>query len=226
MANKIHPTAILDDRVELGDNNEIGPYSVLYGPLLIGNDNLIAPHVTIGTPGQDTRNPRYDSSDSRIEIGDRNIIREYTAVQKPCYRDVTKIGNDVFIMQSVHVPHDAIIDDFSVITPMVVLSGIVRILKGANLGVGSSVNQYCVVGHYSIVGMGAPLLKNLKPFSRYVPNKALSVNKYAINKFGFSSMEDEISAYVLDDIYPVSVELIKIVDEYQSCCKASGRDSY
>lgn len=226
MANKIHPTAILGDRVELGDNNEIGPYSVLYGPISIGNDNFIAPHVTIGTPGQDTRNPRYDSSECRIEIGDRNIIREYTAIQKPCYRYITKIGNDVFIMQSVHVPHDAVIDDFVVITPMVVLSGIVRLLKGANLGVGCSVNQYCVVGHYSIVGMGAPLLKNLKPFSRYVPNKALTVNKYAVNKFGFSPMEDEISAYVLRDVPPVSNQLKDIVDEYQACCQASGRDSY
>lgn len=223
MANKIHPTAIVDDRVELGDGNEIGPYSVIYGPTKIGDDNFIGPHVTIGTPGQDTRNPRYDSSNCQIEIGDRNIIREYTAIQKPCYRDVTKIGSDVFLMQSVHVPHDAIIEDGVVITPMVVLAGIAMLLKGANLGIGCAVHQYTVVGQYSIVGMGSALTKNLKPFSKYVPGKPVSVNYYALEKFGFEAYREEVESYIFNDVKPESEEIAKIVEHFDLMAASSGR---
>lgn len=223
MSNKIHPTAIIAEDVVLGDNNEIGPYSVIYGPTNIGNGNLIGPHVTIGTPGQDTRNPRYDASQSRIEIGDNNIIREYTAIQKPCYRDITRIGNSVYLMQSVHIPHDAIIEDEVVITPMVVLGGITHILRGANLAVGVSVHQYSVVGQYSIVGMGAPLTKNLRPFCRYVPGKPLSVNQYAVHKFGFEAVAEQIEAYVLRREQPADERLQQLVEHYERLHQASGR---
>lgn len=226
MSNIIHPTAIIEGDVQLGDNNEIGPYSVLYGPLKIGDGNWIGPHVTIGTPGQDTRNPRYDSSNCRIEIGDGNIIREFTAIQKPCYRDVTRIGNRVFLMQSVHVPHDAILEDDVVITPMVVMGGIVRILKGANLAVGSSVHQYSVVGQYSIVAMGAAVTKNVKPFAKYVPGRPVSVNDYAVKKYGFLDVRDQIEAYLLHGKLPTDERLIGIVSEFEALSAESGRDLY
>jgi UDP-N-acetylglucosamine acyltransferase len=226
LSNLIHPTAIIEGDVTIGQGNEIGPYAVIYGPLVIGDNNLIGPHVAIGTPGQDTRNPRYDSSQSRVEIGNNNIIREFTAIQKPCYREVTRIGNGVFIMQSVHVPHDAIIHDDVVITPMVVLGGIVNILQGATLAVGCSVHQYSVVGHYSIVAMGSALAKNVKPFSKYIPNKAISVNDYAVKKYGFDAVHDQIAAYVLRGVNPTDPRLIKIVDEFNFLSEQSGRHVY
>lgn len=223
MSNIIHPTAIIGDDVELGSGNEIGAYSIIYGPTIVGNNNIISPHVTIGTPGQDTRNPRYDSSNCKIEIGNNNIIREYTAIQKPCYRDLTKIGSDVYIMQSVHVPHDALICDKVVITPMVVLGGIVRLLTGANLAVGCSVHQYSVIGHYSIVGMGSALTRNIKPFSKFIARMPLSVNDYAIEKFGFEDIKEEIYAYVLDGVDPVTPKLKLIVEEFNVLHAESGR---
>ena len=226
MANKIHPTAIIEGDVALGEDNEIGPYTVIYGPTRIGNNNLIGPHVTIGTPGQDTRTPRYDASACRIEIGNDNIIREYTAIQKPCYREATRIGNSVYLMQGVHVPHDAIIEDHVVITPLVVMGGIVHVLEGANLAIGTTVHQYSVIGQYAIVGMGAPLTKNLRPFSRYVPGKPLSVNHNAIRKYGLEALTEEIEAYVLQHRAPDSPRLQQIVDHYQQLHLASGRPEY
>jgi UDP-N-acetylglucosamine acyltransferase len=224
MANVIHPTAILEGNIQLGDNNEIGPYCVLRGPLKVGDSNLIGPHVAIGTPGQDTRNPRYDSSNCAIEIGSHNIIREFTAIQKPCYRDLTSIGDHVYLMQSVHIPHDAILQDKVVVTPMVVCGGIVRILKGANLAIGASVHQYTVVGHYAIVGMGAPLSKNLRPFSKYVPRSPVSVNEYAISKHGFDTYREEITEYVLHNVRPRSDALLELIDEFETFSRNSGRD--
>ena len=134
--------------------------------------------------------------------------------------------NDIFLMQSVHIPHDAILHDQVVVTPMVVFGGIVEVLKGANLGVGCSVHQYSVIGHYSIVGMGSALTKNLPPFSKFVPGKPLSVNSYAVNKYGFEHISNEIESYVMNGVAPVSPELKKIVGEFEELSEKSGRAQY
>ncbi len=224
--NNIHPTAIIDDRVVLGKKNTILPYTIIYGPTEIGDNNIIGPHVVIGTPGQDTRNPRYDSSNAFIKIGNRNIIREFSAIQKPCYEEVTLIGDDVFLMQGVHIPHDAHVSNKVVITPLCVLAGITRILEGANLGMGCTINQYSIIGQYSIVATGAAVMKNVKPFSRYIPNKPASVNHYALKKFGFENYSDEIIEYVLNDVKPTAPEVLDIVSIFESLHIKSGRDLY
>ena len=158
-----------------------------------------------------------------LNIGNNNIIREFTAIQKPCYRGVTSVGNNVFLMQSVHIPHDAILEDDVVVTPMVVLAGITRIMQGANLGIGCAIHQYCVVGPYSIVGMGASLTKSLKPFSKFVPGKPLAVNSYAVDRYGFSDVRDEIENYLVNGISPTSGRLLEIVKRFESATSVSDR---
>ena len=224
--NNIHPTAIIGPKVLLGDNNTIYPNTVIYGPTRIGDDNIIGPNVVIGTPGQDTRNPRYDSSNCQIIIGNRNIIREFTAIQKPCYESSTILGNDIFLMQGVHIPHDAQISDKVVITPMCALAGITKILEGANLALGCTITQHSVIGHYSIVAMGASVMKNVKPFSRFIPNRKISVNEYAIKKFGYQEYFDEICDYVMNDILPKSDVILNMVNEFIDKHSKSGRPLY
>ncbi len=224
--NDIHSTVIIEGDVKIGKNNRILPYTIIYGPIEIGDDNIIGPHVVIGTPGQDTRNPRYDSSDCFIKIGNRNIIREFTAIQKPCYENVTFIGDDVFLMQGVHIPHDAHIYNNVVITPMCVLAGITKILDGSNIGIGATINQRCVLGHYSFVAANAAVTKNIKPFSRYIPNKPISVNEYAIHKYGFEKKYEDIHNFVIKNIIPKDKELLRIIDEFYFLHEKSNLSMY
>lgn len=224
--NQIHQSVIIEGDVQLGDNNRILPNCIIYGPVEIGCDNIIGPNVVIGTPGQDTRNRYYDSSNCRIKIGNRNIIREFTAIQKPCYEDITLVGDDVYIMQSVHIPHDAHLYDKVVVTPMTVLAGLVKVLDGANLAIGCALNQRTTIGQYSIAAAGAVVMKNIKPFSRYIPGKPISVNKYAIDKYGFSAYSDEIAAYVLEDVMPTSTEITNIVNVFNQWVEKYGLETY
>ncbi len=224
--NKIHPTAILTGDIQLGENNEILPYTVLIGPLKIGDHNLIGPHAVIGSPGADTRNPRYDSSEKLITLGNNNIIREFTGIEKPCYGEITQLGNNIYLMQSVHISHDAILEDEVVITHMVALGGMARIMKGANLGMGATIHQYAIIGPYSIAATGAAVIKNIKPFSRYIPGKPLSVNQYAIDKFGYAKYSEEIQEYVLRDKLPQSSVLLEIIEPYLEFHAKSKREQY
>ena len=112
------------------------------------------------------------------------------------------------------------------ITPMCVLAGISKVLEGANLGMGATINQYNVIGQYSIVATGAAAMKNVKPFSRFIPNREISVNTYAIKKYGFERYIDEITDYVLKDIYPKSDKIKAIVDEFMVLHEESHRKLY
>ena len=224
--NQVHPSTIIEGEVKLGDNNKILPNCVIYGPVEIGDNNLIGPNVIIGTPGQDTRNRYYDSTNCFIKIGNRNIIREFTAIQKPCYEDVTMIGDDVYIMQSVHIPHDAHLYNKVVVTPMTVLAGLAKVLEGANLAIGCAINQRTTIGQYSIAAAGAVVMKNIKPFSRYIPDKPISINKYAIEKYGYNDYLDEIEAYVFDDVLPTSSTVLDIVNVFKSWVEKYGLETY
>lgn len=224
--NKIDNTVKLIGDVKLGTHNVILPFTVLIGPLEIGDNNIIGPHVVIGSPGADTRNPRYDDSKSVIKIGDNNIIREFSAIQKPCYKDITLIGNDIYVMQGVNISHDVIIQDKSVLTASVALAGIVTVLEGAYIAMGITISQRCVIGQYSIVGQGSAVVKNIKPFSKYIPGKPLSVNKYAIEKYGFQKFENEISDYIFLNKKPVSTTILSIINLFDKLHLESEKGLY
>lgn len=224
--NKIHNTVVIIGDVHLGENNEILPYSVLIGPLEIGDNNWIGPHVVIGTPGEDTKDPRHDSSNKIIKIGNNNNIREHVAIQKPCYESITKIGDDAFLMHGSHVPHDAVLWNKVTLAPNVVVGGISKLLSGCNIGMGATLHQHSVIGHYSIVATNAAAIKNVKPFSRYIPGKPISVNNYAIKKYGFEEFEEEITSYVLEDRYPKSELIQNLIKEFEKLHEISNRLLY
>lgn len=224
--NTIHPTVIIDGDVRIGSGNLIHPYSVLTGPLEIGDNNIIGPLAVIGSPGQDTRDRYYNSSQSKIVIGSSNIIREHVAVQKPCYRGLTSIGDNTYLMHNAHIPHDAIIADDAVIAPGVVLAGIVTVMKGAHIAIGCSIHQNTVVGPYAIAAMGAAVVKNIRPFSRFIPGQPISVNNYAIAKLELQESFDEIARYVLEGVPPYSPGLGEMIEDYMRRHHSSGRSQY
>ena len=212
--NNIHPTVIIDKTVVLGDNNTVGPYAVITGNTIIGNNNYIGPHTAIGVSATDTKQVDYGHKNPHLEIGNNNIIREFCVVEQPCYEPLTKIGDDVFLMQGVHLSHDNILKDHVVITNQCVV------------GMGCTINQYSIIGHYCIVATGAPCMKNVKPFSRYIPNRPISVNTYALKKYGLMDYLDEITAYVMEGVYPTTEGIRAIVDEFDEWVEKYGRETY
>ena len=224
--NKIHSSCIIESGVSFGVGNEILPNTIIYGPVKIGDNNKIGPGVVIGMPGQDTRNRSYDASQSIIEIGSDNIIREFSSIQKPCYEDKTVIADRTFLMHGVHIPHDAILQDDVIVTPGCVLAGIVKVLKGASIGISSAIHQRSVIGHYSMIAMSSSITKNIKPFTIFTPGKPPRVNRYAIDKYGFHEYQDEIINYVLYGIVPKADPLLLMVDEFNTLHNLSKRPLY
>lgn len=224
--NEIHPTALIGPDVIFGEGNKILPYTIIEGPVRIGNNNIIGPHAAIGVPATDTKHVDYNYENSFVSIGNNNIIREFSLIEQPCYEEKTIIGNDVFIMQGVHLSHDIHLQDKTVITNTSVLAGIVKVLEGANIAMACTINQYTVIGQYSIVATNAACMKNVRPFSRYIPGKPISVNYYAIKKFGFEDYKKEIEEYVLNDVEVASEPLKKLINEFNYWVEKYGQLTY
>jgi UDP-N-acetylglucosamine acyltransferase len=166
--NKIHPTAIVDSSVVIGEGNVIGPYAVILGNVHLGNDNWIGPHVAIGTPAQMRGGPHPatwggEVSSSFIEIGSRNVIREFATVHAGTV-DFTRIGNDCYFMTQSHVPHDAQIEDEVTLSNSVQLGGHTIIQSGANIGLGAVIHQRSLIGTRAMVGMGSVVTKAIPPY--------------------------------------------------------------
>ncbi|MET0235718.1 MAG: UDP-N-acetylglucosamine acyltransferase [Kibdelosporangium sp.] len=176
MANRIHQTAIIGAGVELGDDNVIGPYSVIVGRTTIGNGNWIGPHVTIGTPAEDKGGPHPvawedEFAGEGVRIGDRNKIREYVSVHQGT-RVVTSVGNDCYLLVRSHVGHDVILDDNIVLACSAQLGGHTHVWSHANIGMSTVVHQHGRIGPGAMVGMGSAVRKEVPAFTITLGNPA------------------------------------------------------
>jgi UDP-N-acetylglucosamine acyltransferase len=174
--NSIHPSAQLIGEVSLGTGNVIGPLVVVVGPVTIGDNNWIGTGAVIGGPPEvrDWEHPQDAlnlSSGNGIVIGNGNIIREYVQIHQG-WQGVTRIEDDVFLMNQSYVAHDCTVEKRSTLAANVLLGGHVRIGADANLGLGSMVHQRRYIGAGAMIGMGSVVTRDVPPFAKAYGNPA------------------------------------------------------
>ena len=164
----IHPTVIMEGDVEIGANTRIGANSYLKGPLVIGQDNQIGQQVMIGVDPEHKIKPAV----GKVVIGNGNVIREFTVIQRGIGDRETQIEDNCFIMAYNYIAHDCLVESDVILCARVSQSGHCHILKGAVLGLGCSLHQFSTVGAHAFVGMGAVVVKDVPPFCVVVGNPA------------------------------------------------------
>ncbi len=179
--NRIHPTAVVGPEVELGEDNVVGAYAVLLGPCRIGSGNWIGPHAVVGTPGE-SRGTEHSVDDSPcgngIVIGNGNVLREFSSIHQGLH-DVTRVGDDVFLMAGAHLGHDVHVDDEVTVANAVMVGGHTWIGRRANLGLGAVVHQRSVIGPGAMIAMGAGVKAPIPPYATVAgsPARVSGVNE-------------------------------------------------
>lgn len=201
----IHPTAIVDPKVkiadgvsigaysiigpdvEIGANTSVGPHVVIQGPTRIGRDNRICQFASLGEAPQDKK---YQGEPTRLEIGDRNVIREFVTMNRgtPTGGGVTRIGNDGLYMAYVHVAHDCQIGDKVIFSNNASLAGHVHVEDWVILSGFTLVHQFCSIGAHAFTGMGSAISKDVPPYLMVSGNPAEphGINKEGLKRRGFS----------------------------------------
>jgi len=76
---EIGPFSIIGPEVSIGTGTWIGPHVVIKGPARIGAGNKIFQFASVGEVPQDKK---YQGEVTRLEIGDRNVVREFVTINR------------------------------------------------------------------------------------------------------------------------------------------------
>ena len=205
MAANIHPTAVVSPQAELDDgvtvgayavigagvqvgaNTRVGPHAVLEGPTRIGADNHIFQFASVGSAPQDKK---YRGEPTRLEIGDRNVIRECVTLNRGTTKDqgVTVIGSDNLFMAYAHVAHDCRVGNQCVLANNATLGGHVFLGDWVIMGGLSAIHQFCKVGAHAFIANNAAVTRDVPPYVMAVgqPAGAHSVNAEGLKRRGFT----------------------------------------
>ncbi len=183
---EVGPFAVIGPHVTIGAGSVIGPHAVVNGPTRIGAECRIYQFASIGEAPQDKK---YKGEPTRLEVGDRNIFREYCTVNRGTVHDkgVTTIGSDGLFLASSHVAHDCVIGDHVVFANCASIGGHVEIGDWVQLGGLSAVHQFCKVGAHAFIGGGAMVSRDVPPYVLITGNPALphGVNVEGLKRRGF-----------------------------------------
>ena len=203
---KIHETAIIHPGANLGEDIEVGPYSIIEDEVKIGNRTKIGPYVHIkkwSTIGEDCH--IYESvvigsepkdlkhkpgSRSYVIIGDRNAIHEYTSIARATSAEtITEIGNDNLLMAYVHVAHDCIIGSNTILASFATLGGHVIVENKAIVAAQSSIHQFVRIGMLGFAGACAKIVQDVPPYiiADGYPARIRCLNTVGLIRSGISS---------------------------------------
>jgi UDP-N-acetylglucosamine acyltransferase len=211
---EVGPYAVIGENVEIGDGTTIGSHVVIEGPTTIGRDNRIFPFSSIGAAPQDKK---YGGEPTRLEIGDRNTIREFCTLNRGTAQDAgaTRLGNDNWIMAYVHLAHDCQVGNQTIFANNAQLAGHVHVGDYAILGGFTVVHQFVHIGAHSLTAMGTILLQDLPPYVTAAGNtaKPYGINSEGLKRRGYSqeSIGRIKAAYKL--LYKAGLSLKQARDE-------------
>lgn len=178
MATSIHPTSIVEDGAELGDDVSIGEFSIVRASVTIGPGSVIGSHCEIGF-GSDSFAGRltigsnatirshsivYCSSSigDQFETGHRAIVREHSTIGRNVrigsLADIEgscEIGHYVRIHSGVFVPAETVIGDYVWLFPYVVITN--DPYPPSDRLAGVTIEAYAAVGARSVLLPGVTI---------------------------------------------------------------------
>ena len=184
----IGPYSVINKDVSIGSGTVIGSHSVINGPTKIGSNNKIFHFCSIGGDPQDKK---YDKdSNSYLEIGSGNTIREYVSINRGTSDGggTTSIGNNNWIMAYVHIAHDCKVGNNSIFANNSTLAGHVSIGDFVILGGFTGVHQFCRVGSYGFSAISSVITKDVPPFVLVSGNtaKPTGLNREGLKRNNFN----------------------------------------
>ena len=202
---QVHPTAIVDQSVQLGRGVEVGPYSLIQGRVAIGDETVIGSHVvikgftTIGARcrifqfvvlGEIPQDLKFKGEKSHLVIGDHNTIREFATMHRGTAGGggVTRIGRDNLFMAYTHVAHDCQVGNHVIMSNAATLGGHISVEDHAILGGLSAVHQFCRIGRHAFVGGCSAVHRDVPPYTMAVGNRAklVGLNLVGLKRQGFT----------------------------------------
>ena len=184
---EVRAYATIGPQVKIGRDTVVGEHVVIEGNTEIGERNRIYPFSSIGTPPQDIG---YRGEDTRLLIGNDNVIREYVTINRATTKQEWKtvLGNQNYIMAYAHIAHDCYLGDRVIMSNVATLGGHITIGDYAILGGLVAVHQFVRIGAYAFLGAKSGIDRDVPPFMMTAGPRArlYGVNRKGLKRMGFS----------------------------------------
>ncbi len=185
----IHPTAIVEDGAKIGDDVEIGPYSVVGANVVLGDGVRLRSHVVVGgktrigagteiypfaSIGLAPQDLKYAGEESELIIGERCRIREHVTMNPGTDGGglLTQVGAECLFMVGSHVAHDCIVGNNVILANNATLAGHVMVGDFAIIGGLSAVHQFVRIGAHAMVGGMSGVEHDLIPYGSAMGERA------------------------------------------------------
>jgi len=205
MSIHVDKHAAVDPRAELDEDVEIGPFCVvgpdvsigrgtrlmnnvtLMGRTTVGQYNRFFPGAVIGGDPQDVS---YRGSDTRVILGDHNLIREGVTINRGTEKEdgLTTLGSNCYIMSNCHIAHDCRVGSRVIMANGTLLGGHVHIHDDATMSGGIVVHHFSTIGSFSFTGALTRVLHDVPPYmlAEGNPSKPRCINIVALKRHDFS----------------------------------------
>ncbi|MDX1507803.1 MAG: acyl-ACP--UDP-N-acetylglucosamine O-acyltransferase [Woeseiaceae bacterium] len=206
--SSIHPTAVVSSHATLADDVEIGAYAVIGDHVEIGRGTRIGSHVVVNGPttigednhiyqfasiGDDPQDKKYAGEPTKLVIGDRNTIREYCTLSRGTVQDrgETILGDDNWIMAYVHIAHDCVVGNKTIMANNTTLAGHVHVGDWVIFGGFSGAHQFCKVGAHAFLGMYAGINRDVPAYTMVSgqPAVARGINSEGLKRREFTAQQ-------------------------------------
>lgn len=185
---EVGPFTVIGPGVRIGARTRVAAHAVINGPTTIGADNHIFQFASIGDAPQDKK---YQGEPTRLEIGERNVFREFCSVNRGTTHDqgVTRIGDDNLFMSYTHVAHDCQVGSRIVMANGATLGGHVQLGDWVIMGGYAGVHQFCKIGAHAFLANNTAATRDVPPYVMAVgqPAKPHSINSEGLKRRGFSA---------------------------------------
>lgn len=214
----VHPTAIVHPEAQLHASVEVGPYAVIGGRVRIGAGTRVGAHTVIdgdtrigernrifhlASVGAQPQDLKYAGEDTKLVIGDDNIIREFATLHIGTAGGggITRVGDKNLFMAYSHVAHDCVVGSGCVFANGATLAGHVVIGDHAILGGLSAVHQFTRLGNHCFVAGGAMVAMDVPPYCTAQGDRAelAGLNTVGLTRHGFS--DEQVSR--VKDVYRI-----------------------
>ena len=213
----VGPFSIIGPDVIIGAGTVIGPHVVINGPTRLGARNRVFQFASIGDAPQDMK---YRGEPTRLEIGDGNVFREFTTVNRGTAHaeGVTRIGNDNLFMAYAHVAHDCTVGNNTVFANCAALGGHVEIGDWAILGGLTAVHQFSKVGAHAFLAGGAIVTRDVPPYVMVAGNPAAphAINAEGLKRRGFGPGQIRNIREAYRVVYRSGLRLVDALERLES----------
>lgn len=186
----VGPFSVIGPGVRIGDRTRIGPHVVINGSTVLGADNVVFQFASLGDAPQDKK---YKGEPTRLEVGDRNVFREFCTVNRGTTHDtgITRVGDDNLFMAYTHVAHDCQVGSKIVMSNCATLGGHVQLGDWVIMAGFTGVHQFCKVGAHAFLANNTAVTRDVPPYVMAVGQPAVphSVNSEGLKRRGFSAAQ-------------------------------------